>query len=149
MNKQEVISKLKSAIPKNNIDDYQRGEAAGLNFALLLLAELDEPVRPPEPKPLEPEKPVVPASDFILMQSTGLKDKNGKEIFEGDIVKYKSGCNTYTEEVAYDKNFAGFGVRDANTDIIFTFWELAEDIDLISLEVVGNIYENPELLEEE
>lgn len=91
----------------------------------------------------------VPASDFILMQSTGLKDKSGNEIFESDIVKYKSGCNTYTEEVAYDKNFAGFGVRDANTDIIFTFWELAEDIDLISLEVVGNIYENPELLEEE
>lgn len=60
MNKQEVISKLKSAIPKNNIDDYQRGEAAGLNFALLLLAELDEPVRPPEPKLLEIEKPVVP-----------------------------------------------------------------------------------------
>ena len=49
MNKQEVISKLKSAIPKNNIDDYQRGEAAGLNFALLLLAELEES-----------EKPVVP-----------------------------------------------------------------------------------------
>ena len=60
MNKQEVISKLKSAIPKNNIDDYQRGEAAGLNFALLLLAELDEPVRPPEPKQLELKKPVVP-----------------------------------------------------------------------------------------
>ena len=49
MNKQEVISKLESAIPKNNVDNYQRGEAAGLNFALLLLAELDEP-----------EKPVVP-----------------------------------------------------------------------------------------
>lgn len=60
MNKQEVISKLKSAIPKNNIDDYQRGEAAGLNFALLLLAELDEPVRPPEPKQLGLKKPVVP-----------------------------------------------------------------------------------------
>lgn len=85
----------------------------------------------------------------VLMQSTGLKDKNSKEIFEGDVVKYEVGRNTYTEEVAYDKNFAGFGVRDANTDIIFTFWELAEDIDLISLEVVGNIYENPELLEEE
>ena len=91
----------------------------------------------------------VPASDFIIMRSTELKDKNGSEIFEGDIVKYEAGCNTVTEEVAYDKNFAGFGVRDANTDIIFTFWELAEDIDLISLEVVGNIYENPELLEEE
>ena len=56
MNKQEVISKLKSAIPKNNVDDYQKGETAGLNFALLLLAELDEP-----------EKPVVPqfAADWI------------------------------------------------------------------------------------
>ena len=56
MNKQEVISKLKSAIPKNNVDDYQKGETAGLNFALLLLAELDEP-----------EKPVVPqfVADWI------------------------------------------------------------------------------------
>ena len=91
----------------------------------------------------------VPASDFILMQSTGLKDKNDNEIFEGDIVRYKAGCNTVTEEVAYDKNFAGFGVRDAYTDIIFTFLQLADVVDLISLEVVGNIYENPELLEEE
>ena len=84
----------------------------------------------------------------VLMQSTGLKDKNGSEIFEGDIVKYKAGCNTFTEEVAYDKNFAGFGVRDANANIIFTFGELAEDIDLHSLEVVGNIWEDPELLGE-
>ena len=91
----------------------------------------------------------VPASDFILMQSTGLKDKNGSEIFEGDIVKYEAGCNTVTEEVAYDKNFAGFGVRDADTDIIFTFLQLADVVDLISLEVVGNIYNNPGLLEGE
>ena len=90
----------------------------------------------------------VPASDFILMQSTGLKDKNGKEIFEGDVVKYEVGRNTVTEEVAYDKNFAGFGVRDADTDIIFTFLQLADVVDLISLEVVGNIYNNPGLLEE-
>ena len=90
----------------------------------------------------------VPASDFILMQSTGIKDKNGKEIFEGDVVKYKVGCNTFTEEVVYDKNFAGFGVKDADAVIIFTFGELAEDVDLHSLEVVGNIYENPELLGE-
>ena len=86
--------------------------------------------------------------EFKLMQSTGLKDKNGKEIYEGDIVKYKAGCNTFTEEVTYDKNFAGFGVRDANANIIFTFGELAEDIDLHSLEVVGNIWEDPELLGE-
>ena len=88
----------------------------------------------------------VPASDFILMQSTGLLDKNGKEIYEGDIVKYEAGCNTVTEEVVYDKNFAGFGVKDADAVIIFTFGELAEDVDLHSLEVIGNIYENPEFL---
>ena len=50
MNKQEVISKLESAIPKNNIDNYQRGAAAGLNFALLLLAELDESEKPKVPQ---------------------------------------------------------------------------------------------------
>ena len=90
----------------------------------------------------------VPASDFIIMQSTGLKDKNGKEIFEGDVVKYKAGRDTFTEEVAYDKNLAGFGVKYADPNI-FTFGELAEDIDLSSLEVVGNIYNNPGLLEGE
>ncbi|MGF1400222.1 YopX family protein [Streptococcus infantarius] len=84
--------------------------------------------------------------EFKLMQSTGLRDKNGKEIFEGDVVKYEVGRNTYTEEVAYDKNFAGFGVKDAKANVVFTFGEIAEDISLISLEVVGNIYENPELL---
>lgn len=85
--------------------------------------------------------------EFKLMQFTGLKDKNGKEIFEGDVVKYEVGRNTYTEEVAYDKNFAGFGVKDAKANVVFTFGEIAEDISLISLEVIGNIYENHELLE--
>ena len=85
----------------------------------------------------------------VLMQSTGLKDKNGKEIFEGDVVKYEVGRNTYTEEVAYDKNFAGFGVKDAKANVVFTFGEIAEDISLISLEVIGNIYENPEIVVEE
>ena len=80
MNKQEVISKLRSATPKNNIDDYQRGEAAGLNFALLLLAELDDPVRPPEPKPLEPEKPVVP--QFVADFYESIKDDFENKVYE-------------------------------------------------------------------
>ena len=69
MNKQEVVSKLKSAIPKNNIDDYQRGEAAGLNFALLLLAELDEP-----------EKPVVP--QFVADFYESIKDDFENKVYE-------------------------------------------------------------------
>ena len=69
MNKQEVISKLKAAIPKNNIDDYQRGEAAGLNFALLLLAELDES-----------EKPVVP--QFVADFYESIKDDFEYKVYE-------------------------------------------------------------------
>ena len=69
MNKQEVISKLKSAIPKNNIDDYQRGEAAGLKFALLLLAELDDP-----------EKPVVP--QFVADLYESIKDDFEYKVYE-------------------------------------------------------------------
>lgn len=84
--------------------------------------------------------------EIELMQFTGLKDKNGKEIFEGDIVKYEVGQSTYTEEVAYDKNLAGFGVKDAKANVVFTFGDITEDISLIFLEVIGNIYENPELL---
>lgn len=80
MNKEEVIDKLKSAIPKNNIDDYQRGEAAGLNFALLLLAELDEPVRPPEPKQLELKKPVVP--QFVADFYESIKDDFENKVYE-------------------------------------------------------------------
>ena len=69
MNKQEVISKLKSAIPKNNVDDYQKGEIAGLNFALLLLAELDEP-----------EKPVVP--QFVADLYESIKDDFEYKVYE-------------------------------------------------------------------
>lgn len=46
MNKQEVIKKLKAAIPEDILDNYQRGEKAGLNFALLLVEELEKPVVP-------------------------------------------------------------------------------------------------------
>lgn len=86
--------------------------------------------------------------EFELMQSTGLRDKNGREIYEGDIVKYKYGVNTFTEVVTYDKDFAGFGLVDDDGygSTVFTFGELAEDVDFSSLEVAGNIYENPELL---
>ena len=86
----------------------------------------------------------VPASDFILMQSTGLIDKNGEEIFEGDVLL------TYDDELAkvyWDDVLAGWFV-----DFIYKTAELSEVADLQSsrsiCKIIGNIYENPELLEE-
>lgn len=85
--------------------------------------------------------------DVILMQSTGLKDKNGKEIFEGDVVQYQ---NTKVPSansegvIRYFDNWAMFGIDiEHNEPRALFFSGLA---DHISLEVVGNIYENPELL---
>nr|DAI01603.1 MAG TPA: YopX protein [Caudoviricetes sp.] len=91
----------------------------------------------------------VPASDFILMQSTGLFDKNGEEIFEGDIIKYKKYNYgfIYTGVVGYDT--IGLMKKDDEIGLISTFVGMSiKNIDLGSVKVVGNIYENPELLGE-
>ena len=87
----------------------------------------------------------VPASDFILMQSTGLKDKNGKEIYEGDIVRFSltDGFNYVTNEdgVVTYKLGAFYVVNDLAEYLI-------SDINTNEVEVIGNIYENPESLGE-
>ncbi|QIM45678.1 hypothetical protein GPZ88_00795 [Streptococcus ruminicola] len=86
--------------------------------------------------------------EIELMEFTGLKDKNGVEICEGDIVKHKYICDGtfYTEAVIYDKNYASFGLK-AKHGTIFYFVELNND-GLSSLEVIGNIWENKDLLGE-
>lgn len=79
---------------------------------------------------------------LIVMQSTGLKDKNGNEVFVGDIIKCTRGC---PHEVYLEKEYGGTyvggmpaiylkGIREGYA------WTGAE-------EILGNIYENPELLE--
>jgi len=82
------------------------------------------------------------------MQSTGLKDKNGKEIFEGDVVQYQNTKVPSADSkgvIRYFDNWAMFGIDiEHNEPRALFFNGLA---DHISLEVIGNIYENPELLE--
>lgn len=74
-------------------------------------------------------------SDKFLMQSTGLADKNGVEIFEGDILKDDSESG----KVVYDPDRTMWRVYGKDFDDALSDWWMGR--------VIGNIYENPELME--
>lgn len=87
--------------------------------------------------------------DVNLMQSTGLHDKNDKEIFEGDII-------TNGEAVVDVKNHPALGFYTVINDVERFFGsntsikDFENDVEEFSsvTEIIGNVYENPELLED-
>lgn len=94
----------------------------------------------------------IPLEKVILMQSTCLFDKNGKEIFEGDIVKryrspfFKAKWEYQIETVLKEKASLLLGREFGKNFGTIPFDSPFAKSDL--LEVIGNVHENPELLEE-
>lgn len=94
-------------------------------------------------------------NNIVLMQRTSLKDKNGKLIHSGDFLKnplnnyiYEVGCGDFT--ISYTEPFQikilGFYIkyRDDNGETIYDSLAMMA---LDNCEIIGNVYENPELLE--
>lgn len=88
------------------------------------------------------------SNDCVLMQSTGLRDKNGKEIFEGDIIAIEvDDTGTPINARVFQNSKKGilmFHVFEDNEDVPMV--ELLED-DSVAFAIIGNIWEHPELAE--
>lgn len=90
------------------------------------------------------------ADEIELMQSTGLLDKNGKEIFEGDILEVTD-KHSWLEVVSYSQEKAMFVTEEINREFKVPESPLYDLLDstFLKFKVIGNIYENPDILEVE
>jgi len=80
-------------------------------------------------------------NDSVLMQYTGLKDKNGREIYEGDILrlKAKKGYEYLGDVGVIRMSYSAYVIGTSTGEYLFIYFD--------EVEIIGNIYENPELLE--
>lgn len=85
----------------------------------------------------------------IFMQCTGLKDKNGKLIYEGDVVKFNYDTDEIIAVVSWDDNEGQVGYYLNTTDYFKDKYVTDYDFYKNDYEVLGNIYENKFLLESE
>ena len=86
--------------------------------------------------------------DCEIGQSTGLLDKNGKEIFEGDYINVTAPL--YDDYIEWQKKNGGYVVKWRDDECCFGLWDGERwecPIDWwVTKEIIGNIYENPDLL---
>lgn len=83
--------------------------------------------------------------DVVLMQSTGLHDKNGLEVYEGDIVKFHTGLREYKGLVTWDNEMALYMLTHVGRKL--EIWDISSVVRLgCPIEVIGNIHDNPDLL---
>lgn len=80
-----------------------------------------------------------------IMQYTGLKDKNGKEVFEGDVLRDGKGPDGV---VVYNENIACFLMLSGGKTYYLNEGKPQRGNKLQYTEIIGNIYENPELINE-
>lgn len=126
---------LKNYLPDDSVCILPNGDIVLYNLAAMIAA-----YRRPSDM-LEGENTVE--------QFTGLEDKNGTEIYKGDICSFTSKTGKHIGVVEWTDNLASFGLRMVKNNFRYTFSELdTMGIDLDTLEVIGNIHEDVELLKE-
>ena len=130
-------------IPKYRAWDSAKKEMFKDTFAItesgqVVVVEQEDVVCPPD---------YVFVDYLVIMQSTGLRDKNGKEIFEGDILACKTDDEVINLNVFWDEEHALFMFESKKYNEQEPLAELVEN-NTYPFEIIGNVHETPELLED-